>query len=34
MVVFLSEMQHRPFGRADVAWNLDGTVMALGNEDG
>ena len=27
-------MQHKPFGRTDVSWNLDGTVMALGNEDG
>ena len=26
--------QHKPFGRTDVSWNLDGTVLALGNEDG
>ena len=26
--------QHMPFGRTDVSWNLDGTVLALGNEDG
>ena len=27
-------LQHKPFGRTDVSWNPDGSVMALGNEDG
>ena len=26
--------QHKPFGRTDVSWNPDGSVLALGNEDG
>lgn len=31
---FLSREQHKPFGRTDVSWNPDGSVLALGNEDG
>ena len=32
--LLLVYLQHKPFGRTDVSWNLDGTVLALGNEDG
>lgn len=34
LIVKTNDIKHKPLGRTDVSWNLDGTVMALGNEDG
>ncbi|XP_074619191.1 gem-associated protein 5-like isoform X2 [Acropora palmata] len=34
LILKSNDIKHKPYGRTDVSWNLDGTVLALGNEDG